>query len=302
MGDGIEAINDGAFSATLIRTVDIPRSVARLQNYAFKDCPRLESATVESGNLDYSLGAGLFWNCTNLKKVSLAEGIKETGGLTFAGCGSLESITLPSTLQALSFNDFSGCTALKSIGLQSYLLKQDMRDKPRAKDYSPFAALKDEFLGLDLPECNKVVVILHPDDGNDWDMLFDNRVRTETSAAFGNGEGREVGSPNPLDPGPENSSPNALAASNSAPAPETSSHAAPPMALGTAAPDLDSINSSGASKKATDGPAQNKMKVFEIVKDAVAENPLLSLAAGAIILAVLLLGGIGRYRRYVRNQ
>lgn len=303
LAEGLENIGRNAFSSTLIREIVVPKSVTRLQDYAFNDCRDLESATIKSGSLDYTLGTGLFRDCVNLKDVTLAEGITRTGGYTFAGCTALESVKLPASLQALGMYDFSGCTGLRTVELQGYLLGQETGISEK---YNPFASRQIDFIrGIDnkhiyygYSDCREDLVVLHPDDGNDWGSLFADKVQTGVRTA--SGAVRPDGSAAPA-PGVEPGQSANLGAAPPAPV-----NAAQNTAAGDITPtnekessDQESPQTDQAADQRTD---QKETAVFEIVKKTVATNPWLTVAIGAVVLAVTLSGGAGRYRRYKRNQ
>ncbi|KTE89382.1 hypothetical protein AT727_13370 [Desulfitobacterium hafniense] len=301
--EGIRDIGVNAFAGTGLRELVVPQSVTRIQDAAFADCQELQSATIKSGNLEYPLGIGVFRDGQNLKEVTLAEGITATGGYTFAGCTSLESITLPSTLQALNMYDFSGCSNLKTVELQGYLLRQETGI---VENYNPFAALNIDFVrGIDNKHIkfdyreSKDLVILHPDDGNDWGGLFNNAVRTGVRIPGG---GIRLDGFIPLTSHSDTGGKSYQPVIN-----EINYGTFPvPVQNRTAAIAETAQSSTEASgEKDEDNTAKETAKaatVFEVVRKTVEENPWLSVAAGGMILAVILLGGAGRFRRNRNDQ
>jgi hypothetical protein len=292
LAEGLEVIGDSAFGATDIREIVVPQSVTRIEGGAFYGCTDLKSATVKSDKLEYALGSSLFRDCRSLKEVTLAEGVTKTSGYTFAGCTSLESIKLPSTLQALDMYDFSGCTSLKTVELQGYLLGQDPLISEK---YNPFASqyidfirgIDNKHIHYDYADCSEDLVILHPDDGSDWGSLFNGQVRTGVRTAAG-GIRLDGLSALPAIAGP-------VAAFNAG------TTVAVPWDM---VPDTASGGSEEpAGEEKTQSPdGKEAATVFEIVKKAVAENPLLIVSIGVIVLAVLFLGGARRYKQYRKNQ
>lgn len=67
-------------------------------------------------------GNGMFSNCANLTKVTLADGEKEIYPFTFYGCTSLKSFVIPRNVQTIGARAFEGCAALESIALNDGLL------------------------------------------------------------------------------------------------------------------------------------------------------------------------------------
>ncbi|MCB8818495.1 leucine-rich repeat domain-containing protein [Desulfosporosinus shakirovi] len=307
LSEGLEDIGASAFASTLIREVVVPQSVTRIQDYAFGNCQDLESATVKSDNLEYALGNGLFRDCRSLTEVTLAEGITQTSGYTFAGCTSLESIKLPATLQALDRYDFSGCTSLRTVELQGYLLGQETGISEK---YNPFAAKEIDFVrGIDNKHIqynygsgSEDMVIIHPDDGNDWGSLFDAQVRTGVRTPSGDirldglsgflpsqegtvpdvNPGDRVFSPLPVNWG-------------SAPASNPEVEAAEDKAG-----DISTDSSTAGGEK--ESQTQEAARVFEIVKKTVVENPWLASLLAMGVLGIVILGGAGRIKKYRQSQ
>lgn len=299
LSEGLEDIGTAAFSSTLIREIVVPQSVTRIEDGAFLKCLDLESAVVKSDVLVYPPGTSLFEGCRSLTEVTLAEGITKIGNRSFAGCASLESIKLPASLQALGQYAFSGCTSLKTMELQGYLLGQETGISEK---YNPFARRQADFIrGIDnkhiqydYPDCSEDLVVLHPDDGNDWGSLFNGKVATGVRTAGGGI--RLDGSAVPA-PGVEPGQGANWEAGVSEPI---------YAARNTAAGDITSAGEKASSKKenpkAEQKTEQMEATVFEIVKKTAAANPWLTVAMGAVILAVILSGGAGRYRKYKQNQ
>lgn len=57
-----------------------------------------------------------FHSLSNLKEVTLPEGLEEIGAYAFAECKQLEKVTLPSTLTVVGDGAFYGCSKLTSVG------------------------------------------------------------------------------------------------------------------------------------------------------------------------------------------
>ena len=89
----VTAIADDAFSGnTTITSVTIPSSVT-------------------------SIGMSAFYDCVNLKTVSLSSSVKQISNATFNGCSALTSITIPSTVTSIGDGTFAYCTSLKTVTL-----------------------------------------------------------------------------------------------------------------------------------------------------------------------------------------
>lgn len=88
----VTVIGAGAFDQKeTIESLVIPGSVAELETGAVSFCPKLESITVQEGQLQ-QIGSSDVKNCVALKTVSIPSNVSEIG--TFAGCTALENITV----------------------------------------------------------------------------------------------------------------------------------------------------------------------------------------------------------------
>lgn len=58
-----------------------------------------------------------FYECEDLKEVTIDEGVTEIESKAFAGCSRLERVVLPSTLKSIGDDAFDGCPRLKEIKL-----------------------------------------------------------------------------------------------------------------------------------------------------------------------------------------
>ena len=98
-----------------IKDVVIDSDCSYLANYAFFGCG-MQSITIPSGVI--TLGNGTFYNCENLKNVTInSTTILNFLDYLFYNCSSLESVTFPSKLISIGRYTFSGCYKLKSIVL-----------------------------------------------------------------------------------------------------------------------------------------------------------------------------------------
>jgi hypothetical protein len=64
-------------------------------------------------NLTY----GLFYNCTNLKSVTLGEGLLAIGDSVFYNCTNLTSITIPNSIESITNYCFENSINLTNIGV-----------------------------------------------------------------------------------------------------------------------------------------------------------------------------------------
>lgn len=105
--DGHKVVSIGGFqNKKYVKNIKFPKYLKTIESVTIP-------ATVE--------GANGFENCTNLKKVVIAEGVKKISSVAFLGCTSLESVTIPSTVTEIGNSAFENTTALKSITLPETL-------------------------------------------------------------------------------------------------------------------------------------------------------------------------------------
>ena len=94
--NGVERIEDEAFSCCSVEKIYIPNSVT-------------------------SVGSNLFENATSLKSVRLPSGLKKLSPYMFAGCSGLEQIEMPFEIESFEEGLFAGCSSLKEIPFRAGL-------------------------------------------------------------------------------------------------------------------------------------------------------------------------------------
>lgn len=112
----------------------------RIPDYAtFEDTPwalyRTYLKTVVIGAGILNVGASSFEDCTGIKSVTIANGVRELGDYAFSGT-SLEILSLPKTLTTINDGVFEGCQPLRSVTLPDHLDligKFAFRDTPALK-------------------------------------------------------------------------------------------------------------------------------------------------------------------------
>jgi hypothetical protein len=72
-----------------------------------------------------SIGTNAFWECPNLKEVSLPASLTTIWNSAFQNCSGLVSIMIPSNVRRISSNAFQGCTGLTSVYLSDGLQQID---------------------------------------------------------------------------------------------------------------------------------------------------------------------------------
>lgn len=141
--DGVETIGDGAFATCVhltsiripdsvrvigsrafwndsaLRRADIPDTVEKIEYNAFGQCISLEEIRLPAGIAGKAsvLGNAVFSGCSELKKVTLPDGIRTLGGSFFHGCSSLSEIDIPDSVTSIGPLAFQGCRSLPPVTL-----------------------------------------------------------------------------------------------------------------------------------------------------------------------------------------
>lgn len=96
--------------------------LVEIGNYAFAGCDFDTLSLYEvnkNGSHEISIGAGAFYQCSNLYKIVLPANLTEISNKMFMDCKKLTDITMPDTVEVIEVSAFSGCTSLKEINISS---------------------------------------------------------------------------------------------------------------------------------------------------------------------------------------
>ena len=142
----ITVIGDSAFAgAAEVTSITFPRSVTKVEAYAFEGCTGLTGKFTPPNNLNYiedyafkdctgiteiafenklySFGEHIFEGCTGLQKVELPEKFIENNAVTilppytFSGCTSLTDVTIFKEAQLIGDRAFENCSALTTVNI-----------------------------------------------------------------------------------------------------------------------------------------------------------------------------------------
>jgi len=109
--DGVTKIGSAAFLNCDIRSVTVPASVKKLAENTFANNANLEYVDIAVQELIQDP----FYQCTNIKKLILHEGLSILTEYAFQYCEKIDSVYLPSTLKEMGIRTFG--TGLTSIRL-----------------------------------------------------------------------------------------------------------------------------------------------------------------------------------------
>ncbi|MBQ9677657.1 MAG: leucine-rich repeat domain-containing protein [Prevotella sp.] len=118
--ESLESIGSGAFSGCIgLTTISIPQNVGTIGNQAFSGCSftkvEINSNAISSlsGSWTSSSMAGVFGN--QVTDYVLGEGVSQIGDNAFYNCSQLKSVSLPKSLTTVFNNAFYGCTNLTDV-------------------------------------------------------------------------------------------------------------------------------------------------------------------------------------------
>ncbi len=138
--EGIVSIGKAAFSGcTSLQNITIPSSVTKIGDDAFYDCtslkykvydyaqyignesnPYLVLIKARSKNISSCevhadtkfISSMAFHQCTNMKSITVPEGVADIGAYAFFGCTALNSVTIPSSVTRIGGYAFMDCKSL----------------------------------------------------------------------------------------------------------------------------------------------------------------------------------------------
>ena len=89
--------------------------VTSIGSAAFYDCTQIKTITMSKHILE--INAKAFAMCTNLERIILSDNITFIGNMAFSGCEKLTSVTLPKSLNLLGYDVFKDCAAISEISI-----------------------------------------------------------------------------------------------------------------------------------------------------------------------------------------
>lgn len=127
--EGITTIAEGAFEDSTFHTIVLPKSLFRIEDFAFYGNTNLEKIDIPESVVEIGISAfercisledvilppmnrieeTTFNWCTNLKSVYIPDGVAEIGNHAFQHCEDLTYVSLPKTIQKIETGAFWGC-------------------------------------------------------------------------------------------------------------------------------------------------------------------------------------------------
>jgi len=110
----------GSWKRSWVNTIiNISSRVESIGEKAFWGCSNLKEVTLPDGLT--SIPTNAFYGCSKLTSINIPEGTISIGSSAFYECSSLTTISIPPTVDIIYDNAFYGCTSLASVVLTSYL-------------------------------------------------------------------------------------------------------------------------------------------------------------------------------------
>lgn len=124
-GIPVKKIAENAFTrCSSLTEVSVPGSVETIGDYAFQNCSQLKKVTIAKGVR--RIGAGVFMDCSSLTDINIPEGVETVEASTFEECTKLESIVIPRSVTEIGDHAFMGCSGLRNVTLNEGLLRIEL--------------------------------------------------------------------------------------------------------------------------------------------------------------------------------
>ena len=116
MSEGITSIGEALFyDMQTLSEVTIPSTITEIRARAFENCRKLKMIHFAANSQLQTIGDWAFYNCHNLRSLTLPEGVTNVGDAAFYGCNYLTEITLPSTMKKVADNAFALCPRMQTM-------------------------------------------------------------------------------------------------------------------------------------------------------------------------------------------
>ncbi|MCH5188197.1 MAG: leucine-rich repeat protein [Oscillospiraceae bacterium] len=120
--EGVTEIENSAFEWSSFTEIKLPSSLTSMGNEVFSNSD-LKSITIPEG-VKY-IGKNAFYECRDLKEVNLPAGLSGITDKAFSGCEGLESIVIPEGVTYIGESAFEHCEKLREVSLPSTIERID---------------------------------------------------------------------------------------------------------------------------------------------------------------------------------
>lgn len=116
LSEGITSIGKALFyDMQTLSEITIPSTITEIRARAFENCRKLKTITFADNSELETIGDWAFYNCHNLRSLTIPEGVTTIGDAAFYGCNYLTEITLPNSIQSISDNAFALCPRMQRM-------------------------------------------------------------------------------------------------------------------------------------------------------------------------------------------
>lgn len=123
-----EIIGMGAFHYSVLKRIELPSSLLKIDRSAFRGCKLLNSIEIPI-SVEH-IGKKAFMDCSSLKSITIPYYVDVIKDYAFNGCTSLESITIENPDITLGKNLFNNCPSIKQIILPFIAFKRLKEELP----------------------------------------------------------------------------------------------------------------------------------------------------------------------------
>lgn len=104
-----------------MKTLEIPDSVNRIDEEAFRDCSDIETVTFGEGVT--RIGDRAFYQCLSLRQMSFPDALEHIGSYCFLGT-AIKTVILPDSLYHVGHSAFSGVNGFVTFDMHSVLERE----------------------------------------------------------------------------------------------------------------------------------------------------------------------------------
>ena len=115
--NGLKKIGYEAFAYTAIESIEMPHTVISTENQIFYNCKNLKSVTLS--NSLTRIERNICQGCTSLESITIPDGVKSIGGYAFYHCESLKSVVIPNSVTSIEDYTFYYCYNLDSLTIST---------------------------------------------------------------------------------------------------------------------------------------------------------------------------------------
>ena len=135
----------------------VPSSVVSIATFAFSSS-NLKSITLPNGLK--SIGGAVFSLCEELRNLNIPDSVTDLGAAAFVRCSELTTVVIPNSVSKISYNTFVDCGSLKSVAIPTSVKSIEERA------FDGCSSLSDIYYGGTFAQWN-AVEINNLDDSNE---------------------------------------------------------------------------------------------------------------------------------------